>query len=321
MGTASLLEKVKQETLADIHGHINASHDPTLTRTVLFTSASRTLYTGNASEELEVEQGRLDSAINSLLKKGIIRLEDKGVTPDLQDDILLTPAEMLEEAYGNKQICPDELVKEYFQSKMPFGPHEIIDGLEISSEKAQEVMKAVNDLVSWNYTRGFGFSDLTKLRQLRQQSHQALEPIREQEREFWYTELEIPRQFTGIPSFVREADPTINQEYPSDIKSFTLNAKFDSIDEAFETGFDEVHGFPITKKPYKDFQSLPRAVKLSKNRKTKEYKLTLTNIAKDAHWGTYDKTPYDYKKEAEEIMPVLRGRLDALVDQSLLSPA
>jgi len=280
--------------LVDIHRCVVESPNPSLTRAVLFSSLNNQMYLNHGSETLEVEKKEFLGVVSDLEGRGIIQVKKEGFGETGEYDC----------------IEPDELVGEYFRSELPYGPHKLIkrEGLDVG--QVRKIMESVDDLVSWDYRNTFHFDDLTKLRELRDSAHEALEEIRGQEAEFWYTELDIPRQYKDFRSFVGEKDPTKIDGY--DTQTFYLRAEFDSLDEAFETGFDSVKGLPLAKKEYGNLKTLPPVVDVYEEEKD-NYKFTLDNICYKAHWGMFDKIPLAYRKEAEEIMPVLQTRVEAVL--------
>ena len=295
---SGLEKKAQEQAIQSIHDFVTHCKDPTLARTILFTSASKALYPHYAVEELNVPVDEFHEMLTTLREHGFIEVKNEY------------------DSSRYPKVFPDKLVAEYFRSDLSFGSYTVLEKFA-EPEVLQRAMESVDDLVSWTYSRGFSFPDLTKLRELGEKAHKALKPIRDMEAEFWYSELGVPKNYKGFQSFVEEKDITKCECY--DNKWFVLSAEFDSPKQAFEIGFDNAHGFPKPKKEYKGFWALPPAVEVEITGEIPEIpgpssKIELRDSARQAYWGSYDITSYSYKKEAEEIMPVLEQRLRSVLD-------
>jgi len=107
-------------------------------------------------------------------------------------------------------------------------------------------MDSIKDIVRFDYNRELTFS-LEGLEELRNKSHEALKSVRKAETEFFYETLEVPRDFSRFPTFVRDVDPTTSDDgYKTRTNRFNFYAKFNSPEQAFKVGFDKAYGTLIT---------------------------------------------------------------------------
>ena len=201
----------------------------------------------------------------------------------------------------------EAVARNYLGSDVPFGPRKLLERTEISEPLTLQVMTAVIDLVSFHYQKTFQFDDLTALRELREQSHQALEAIRKAEEQNWHEKLSIPRQFSGFPSFVSEKDPTLVEGYNKN--RFTLHGKFDSPEEAMRTGFDSANGvFSLNQlSPAYDLVVL----EVKKGSKEGNYDLTLKNMYHTVNF-VHDALPLSCRQEVRIATGVLQERLEGI---------
>lgn len=144
----------------------------------------------------------------------------------------------------NAMIIPqfNDAVKAYFESDLPYGPRQLLERKDLSSKVAQKAMSVISNDVIFDYSRTFELP-LETLEVLRERSHEALSGIREGERKFLVERLGIPANFdTRYLTFVGEKDPT-TYEGGGRIREFSFGGSFQSVDDAFTTGFSYARGF------------------------------------------------------------------------------
>lgn len=297
-GSTILQEKAQQLILEQINNAVELSHNPDLAKAVLFNASRDTFYIKGAVESLEVPEDEFEKIVNYLVEQDII-----------------TMSSQYEESIFD-HILNNVGVEEYLSSELPFGKRQILKREFVDEATALKTMNSVKDFVGFFYSKQFRVEDLTVLGELRKRSHDLLKQIREAEGEYWHNALKIPEQYGGFPSFVSENDPT--KSGGEDINFFGLRAQFASPEEAFEVGFDQVEGYPLTIK-FQESKFLPKAVEIRKTTAVNEkilskYNIFLRNICYDSNFYSGRATPLAYRLDAKHVMPLLQDALEKELD-------
>jgi len=301
-----LVKEHEQEFLEKINNYLLSAPNPELAKMILFDSWDDGFFLQNASNTLDVPPKEFLENLVYLRENGLVYPDDGG-------------HRLKEDQKRFKKIKSSEGIEDYLRSDMPFGPSTLLDVEGLDRTTTLKAMNSVSDSVDFSYSKQFKFDDLTKLKGLREKSHALLKPIREKEAKYWYEVLGIPKQFFGFPNFVKESDPTWGDH--GDIKYFNLRANFQFPHEAFEIGFDQASGAPISSNPWEDHMNEKRRyfpARFKVLRRGEFYNLSLDNIALNTNWGRDigDKGPFVYRREAEEVMYALKERLEGVLEKS-----
>ncbi len=289
MVTQSKLKgEAKNYILQNTIDTVESAPDPDLAKLILFTTDREDLYYNEKyRKDFGVSKESVLEHINLLKERGLIRTSE-GVTEEF-----------------NKVIVDEEVKNLYLKSELPLGPYTVLEKKDVPEPKALEAMNSVKDIVKFYYSKSFIFN-VGQLTELKEEVYNRIKEIRKFETSHWYN-FGIPGQFSGFPTFVSEKDPTDNKN----VNSFTLNGNFLSPDQAFEVGFDEAKGFPLTSKPYKymngDTNCFLNGISIHK--KGDLYKISLANI----RYSATNIPNLNHNKEAKAVIQTLKSRLEAIL--------
>ncbi len=306
----SLRAKIKKRIFQYIHEIVESSPNPDLAKAILYSAHFTNLRQDIGAKQLKIKENEFGKTVDYLLTKDIISIKNS-----FNRNLKLI-------RLGDSK----ELIDYLLLSDLPFGPRHCFRKKRVDKNTMKEAMQSIEDMVRFKYERVFHFVEgLDHLRKLRNKSHDALYQIRKLEEEYLHKKLQIPEQYTGFPSFVSEEDPTSLAELHNEC-SFTLNAQFKSIEEAFHVGFEVASGYPISgwgisrifdetdKKNdyYSAIQrydiNLPKAIHILYE--GEYYDINLENICYAANSNmSLDNSPLVYRQAARIMMPILEEKL------------
>jgi len=288
----ALEEKAQEFKLKYVSEAVETSPDPFLAKVILMMARYGNLYLQSAAGILQIPEESFDETLTHLLEEEIVHLNQE-----------------------SENLMNIEGINSYLHSNLIFGPRDLIKKENLDADTTLKAMESVAELVEFGYSKGFSF-DLKLLRRLRGKAHAMLKPIREMEANYWHKILDVPEQFCSFPSFVGEENPTW-EEHAGDVNHFTLGTKFSTPKEAFEVGFYDADGSPLLSKEYKyecvTAKTLPRAISIDRG-ENGTYKLELSNINFATNSiSVYNYAPLALRKEAQEVVPKLQERLEAVL--------
>ncbi len=235
---------------------------------------------------LGVSDNEVKEVVSKLSKEGLIRVKDT-------------------------EILGDNELKKYFATEF-YGPYILFEKTELNSDTLFEAMNDIKDFVTFGYTKDFKFP-IEKLEKLRQQSHDALNPIKEKEKEFFYEALGVPRNFedSNFPSFVTTRDPTTSEEYGFTRRTnqFTFRGEFNSLEEAFKIGFDNAYGRLIINSAFEEDKRKGFFSPIKIKKDSGIYQLKLENI----RYSTMEYS-LSFQKEVQKGLETVQNRLEKVLD-------
>jgi len=280
-------ERSEQFVKGQLEQIISDSSNPDAMISLLFSSRSGSPYISTTVIQLGIpEKDIKDMVLGELMPLGLVKV------------------------YGEGKLQQFRIVDEVSTLIVPplgFGPYDIIKREGLNQQQVIEAMKSVIDLVKFRYNKRFEF-DLEQLRELRPESHKALESIRTDEKMFFHTNLGVPKEYEDFPSFVSKADPTKSDGY--DWRFFNLSARFDSPERAFKVGFDNIYGPLILKREYQTNHGLTRmASGIEIGKKGENWNLELKN----SRYRAAMEGSVAYQQAVGEAIPVIKERLEEVL--------
>ncbi|MBU0957924.1 MAG: hypothetical protein KKF56_03905 [Nanoarchaeota archaeon] len=203
------------------------------------------------AEGLGVERAEVERTAAHLAERGLVyvsRHESKSISlRDLGFISSVARREGVRHPEWDSIFIPREISEDldnFLVSDLGYGPIHVFDLKELPMEKARTLMKGVEDLVRFYYTKSFQFP-LEPLEALRERTKEEIEAIRRVERDFIHRNLGVPANYdSGELTFVYNHDATNVEGYSR--SHFDFSGKFPSVDDAFKVGFDSANGYPVS---------------------------------------------------------------------------
>jgi len=288
MNKGFIAEKAGQFVRSSLEKAIKDSPNPDALTSLLFSCRNYDHYISSASIQLGFPKETIKNMVfDELLPLGIIKLSGEG---DAQEFRFI-----------------DE-VSELIIPPLGFGPYTLINKKGLNQEQIVKAMDSIYNLVHFTYYKRFEFP-IDKLRELREKSHKALENLKTDEKMFFHTTLEVPKEYHGFPSFVRENNPISEGRYTQN--RFQLRGKFTSPKRAFEAGFDNITGSVILKNKFlidnTKVNWSPGGIEISEKNNSLELSLENTRYAA-AMRGSFN-----YQQAVREALSIVQDKLEEVL--------
>lgn len=287
----ALEEKSKEFILEMISNTIESCGNPDLAKSILYRSKFPGAYLSLLPNSLGVSDNEVKAVVSKLLKGNLV-------------------IQSLEKEEDLKQIYLNKEVKEYFETEF-YGPYTLFEKTRLNPDRLFKAMDSIKDIVEFGYTKNFKFP-IEKLEELRQQSHDALNPIKEQEKEFFYKVLGLPRNFKDFNlSFVTSKDPTTSDGYGHKIRTsrFAFVGEFNSLKQAFKIGFDKAWGRLIINSVSEEDKRKGFLPPIEIKKDTGIYQLKLKNMRYSAM-----EYSWPFQKEVQKKLETIQNKLEKILN-------